>query len=217
MELLLSKRTDGKRGAENGSHCTAPLPPATACRHRPPHRLLRYSADFRRFYRVPWPPQRVGCIYISPASRLRTTTHSLPSLFPFPFPFLQTPPRCTAPFFLDAALPVYCPFPAWCRPTILRSPPFSAGVADGSLGRRARDLRHGALEIVVTLDCEISTWLWILVSAILPTIVDLGPSCRDLCLVLLTYAQFWESSAATSSRANHLVFLSTALDPQLPF
>lgn len=56
--------------------------------------------------------------------------------------------------------------------------------------------------IVVTLACELSGWFWILVSAILPTIVDLGPSGRDVCPVLLTDAQFWASSAAASSRAN---------------
>jgi hypothetical protein len=54
---------------------------------------------------------------------------------------------------------------------------------------------------IVTLACELLTWFWILDSAILLTVVNLGPSSRGVCLVLLMDGQFWESLDAASSHA----------------
>jgi hypothetical protein len=99
-----------KERTASGAPRTAPIAPPL-CRPPPPAAVGHLTAPYgialtasgialtlAAFAAVPWPPHRVRCIYINPASLLRTTTHFL---FPFPIslPSVQTPPRCTAPFF----------------------------------------------------------------------------------------------------------------------
>jgi hypothetical protein len=99
------------------------------------------ASPSRRFCALPLPPQPVRCIYISPASLPRTTTH-----FSLPFS-LSCPPR-----------PVHCPlrkmppypttaliqYGALHSPLFDDSPffSFSSGVTDGSSGRLHRKLSH---------------------------------------------------------------------------
>jgi hypothetical protein len=123
------------------SACRPPPPavnghPTALCGIAPA--VSRIAWNLAAFTCLPLPPQRCRCLYISPTTLPRTTTHSLFHISLFPPHGAQ----CTAPFFSpqDAALSGRGPFLARRHLHLPRFAPFSCGVDDGLFGQLRREV-----------------------------------------------------------------------------